>query len=170
MDYAEALLGELQAGRPPDRACARAAQVWPEAEVVATAARLDADVPAALRRLACLPGAEQLDRLGSAWALCAGSGAGLGVALEQVVATARREQVVMRLLQTELAAARATGRLVTALPVVVLTAAHGIGAQPLQFLLHTLVGNLCLGAGTGLLMGGLWWIERLGDPERASAR
>lgn len=167
IDFGEALVGELQAGQPVVDACARALRVWPEAAPVAAAARLDADVPQALRRLGERPGAAGMRRLAAAWSLCAGTGAGLAFALDQVVQTARGEQEVARQVQAELAAARATGRLVTLLPVVVLLAAQGIGAQPWHFLTGTASGLVCLAGGLALTLTGLWWIERIGASAQA---
>ncbi len=161
VDYCEELAGELRAGQPVTVAVARAARVWPETEPVAAAARLDASVPTALRRLARLPGATAMARLAGAWQLSAGTGAGLVVSVEQVLATARSEATTTRLVRAELASARATARLVTALPVVVLLAAEGVGARPWHFLLATWPGTACLATGVGLSLAGLGWIDRI---------
>jgi tight adherence protein B len=161
VDYAEALAGELRAGQPVLAALERAAPVWPDGSAVAAAARLGADVPAALRRLGADPGAAALRRLASAWQLCAATGAGLAFAVEQVVETARVEQRTAGMVQGELASARATARLVAALPLVVLVAAQGMGARSWQFLTATPAGVVCLGAGLGLALAGMWWIDRI---------
>lgn len=161
VDYCEALVGELRSGQPVTRAVERSADVWPEAEGVAAAARLDASVPRAMRRLAELPGAGAIRRLAGAWEISASTGSGLVLAVEQVLATVRAEEATARLVRAELASARATARLVTALPVVVLLAAQGIGAQPWRFLLDTPAGVACLGAGVVLNLVGLAWIDRI---------
>jgi tight adherence protein B len=160
-DYCEALLGELRAGQPVLEAVHRSVQAWPETEPVAAAARLGADVPAAYRRLGARPGAGGMVRLAAAWELCATTGSGLAFAVEQLLETARNENAVARLVQGELASARATARLVTALPLVVLVVAQGAGARPWHFLLDTYPGLVCLGAGTALAFTGLWWIDRI---------
>jgi tight adherence protein B len=160
-DYCEALLGELRAGQPVLAAVHRSVEVWPETEPVAAAARLGADVPAAYRRLGAQAGAGGLVRLAAAWELCAATGSGLAFAVEQLLDTARTENAVARLVQGELASARATARLVTALPGVVLVAAHGAGARPWQFLLDSYPGLACLATGTALTFTGLWWIDRI---------
>jgi tight adherence protein B len=160
-DYCEALLGELRAGQPVLEAVRRSVETWPETEPVAAAARLGADVPGAYRRLGARPGAGGLVRLAAAWELCATTGAGLAFAVEQLLETARAEHAVARLVQGELASARATARLVTALPVVVLVAAHGAGARPWSFLLDSYPGLACLCVGTALTFTGLWWIDRI---------
>jgi len=161
IDYCEALVGELRAGQPVLRAVERSVDVWPESEPVAAAAALGADVPESLRRLGRLPGAAGLLRLAGAWELCATTGSGLAFAAEQVLATARAEEATDRLAQGELASARATARLVTVLPVVVLVAAQGIGARPWAFLFSTRPGAVCLATGVALTLTGLWWIDRI---------
>lgn len=161
IDYCEALAGELRAGQATTRAVERSVTVWPAAEPVAAAARLDASVPGALRRLSALPGAAALRRLAGAWEVSASTGAGLVVAVEQVLATARSEEATARLVRAELASARATARLVCGLPVVVLLAAQGIGARPWHFLLDTTPGVGCLAAGVALSLAGLAWIDRI---------
>jgi tight adherence protein B len=161
VDYAEALAGELRAGQPVLTALDRALPAWPGSAAVATAAALGADVPAALRRLGEDPGGGALRRLAGAWELCAATGAGLAFATEQVVETARAEQRTASMVQGELASARATARLVAALPVVVLLAAQGMGARAWQFLTATPVGVGCLGTGLGLALAGMWWIDRI---------
>lgn len=161
VDYCEALVGELRAGQPVTRAVERSAEVWQEADAVSAAARLGASVPAAMRRLAALPGAGPVRRLAGAWEISASTGSGLVLAVEQVLTTVRAEEATARLVRAELASARATARLVTGLPVVVLLAAQGIGARPWHFLLDTPAGVACLGAGVALSLAGLAWIDRI---------
>ena len=161
IDFCEALVGELRAGQPTDHALRRAAEVWGDAGRVESAARLGASVPEAMRRLAQLPGAASVRRLAGAWEVSAGTGSGLVLAVEQVLGTARAEEATSRLVRAELASARATARLVTVLPLVVLVAAQGTGARPWQFLLGTPAGVACLGAGVALAFVGLGWIDRI---------
>ena len=161
VDFAEALCGELVAGRPVVAALERAAQSWPEAEPVARSARLGADVPEALRVLATSPGAEGVARLAAAWQLTASSGAGLAGAARRVLQTARARQATERLVVAEVASARATARLVGGLPVLVLLAAEGAGARPWSFLIGRPLGLTCLAAGLLLSWLGLVWIDRI---------
>ena len=161
IDYCEAMVGELRAGQPVTHAVERSAEVWQEAGVVSAAARLGASVPAAMRRLAALPGAGAVRRLAGAWEISASTGSGLVLAVEQVLTTVRAEEATARLVRAELASARATARLVTVLPVVVLLAAQGIGARPWHFLLDTPAGVACFGAGVALSLTGLAWIDRI---------
>ena len=161
VDYCEALVGELRAGQPVTRAVERSVEVWPDAAAVAAAASLGASVPGAMRRLAELPGCSAVRRLAGAWEISESTGAGLVLAVEQVLASVRAEEATARLVRAELASARATARLVTALPVVVLLAAQGIGARPWHFLLDTVAGVTCLGAGVLLSLAGLGWIDHI---------
>ena len=161
VDFCEALVGELRAGQPVLVALARSAPVWPEVAPLVTAARLDADLPAAFRRLSRSPGAESLAHLAAAWQLCAMTGGGLTSAAALVLETARAEAAALRQVEGEVASARATARLVAALPVIVLSAGQGLGARPWAFLLGHPAGVVCLGSGLALVLGGLAWIDRI---------
>lgn len=161
VEVGEAMVGELRAGQPPTRALARAADVWPELAPVVAASRLGADLPSAMRQAAGRPGAESLADLAAAWQVAERSGAGLSVALGQVVASARGRQLADALVAGELASARATARLVAALPVGTLAMSAGIGGDPWSFLLDSPVGVALLGAGVGLIFVGLAWIDRI---------
>jgi tight adherence protein B len=142
--------------------------VWSEFGAVAGAARLGADVPAALRRLAEQPGADELRQVAAAWQVSERSGATLAATLTQVVESARARQSTAALVRSELASAQATARLVAALPVATLAMSSGIGADPWDFLLHRPAGVACLAAGLALVLGGLAWIDRIAARVTAS--
>ena len=161
VEVCEVLAAELRAGQPPVSAVEHCAELWARFEPVATAARLNADVPTALRRLAVTPGAEGLREVAAAWAVSQGAGAGLSLALGQVAASARESQNTGRLVAAELSSAQATARLVAALPLVTLVMGSGIGGDPWRFLLRTPAGLGCLALGLGLAFAGLAWIERI---------
>ena len=161
VDACEALVGELRAGQPLAPALAGAATVWPDLRPVAVRARLGGDVPEALRELAARPGADVLRRAAGAWQLCAASGSGLVHALDLVLETVRADQEARRQVRTELAATRATARMVSCLPLLLLVGAQGAGARPWHVLLATTAGQVCLLAGVGLVGAGLLWIERI---------
>ncbi len=161
LDACEALVGELRAGRPLAPAVDGAARVWPDLAPVAVRARLGGDVPDAFRQLAHRPGADVLRRVAGAWELCATSGSGLVHALELVLETVRADQEAHRQVRTELAATRATARMVSGLPLLLLVGAQGAGARPWHVLLATLPGQVCLLTGTSLVGLGLLWIERI---------
>lgn len=161
VELGEVLVGELRAGQPVLRALESGQEVWPAFTAVAGAARLGADVPAALRRLAGEPGAEELRQLAAAWQVSERSGATLAATLAQVVESARARQSTVALVRSELASAQATARLVAALPVATLAMSSGIGADPWDFLLHEPAGVACLAVGLALVLAGLAWIDRI---------
>jgi tight adherence protein B len=168
LEVCDLLAAELAAGRPPGTALVAAAERWPPLVGAVEAVRLGADVPDALRRLAEQhPGAADLRWVAGAWQVAQRSGHGLASALERTAEGLRVRRRTRRLVDSELASARATARLVACLPLAVLVMGAGAGSDPWTFLLATPVGWVCLAAGLGLIALGLWWIERLA--ERATA-
>ncbi len=161
VEVCEALVGELRAGQPLVSSLAHCQEVWPDLAPVVAAARLDADVPAALRRLARRPGAEGLAEIASAWQVSRRSGSGLAGVLGQVAVTARARQGTQALVAGELASAQATARLVALLPLATLSMAAGVGGDPWHFLLGTPPGLACLALGAACAFGGLLWIDRI---------
>lgn len=159
LEVCEALAAELRAGQPPLRALRHCVEVWPELEPVAAAAELGSDVPAALRRLAELPGCSTLQDLASAWQVSQSSGSTLALAVSRAADSARARRATQRLVVSELASAQATARLVGLLPVLVLAMGSGLGGDPWGFLLATPAGLTCLGSGLLLAYAGLAWIE-----------
>ena len=168
LEVCDLLAAELAAGRPPGAALGAASERWPPLVAVVEAARLGADVPDALRRLAeDHRGAADLRWVAGAWQVAERSGHGLAVALERTADGLRARRRTRRLVDSELASARATARLVACLPLAVLLMGSGAGSDPWSFLVRTPVGWACLASGLTLVALGLWWIERLAD--RASA-
>lgn len=161
VEVTESLAGELAAGQPPLTALSNSVETWPPLRDVVRAARLGADVPAALRRVADLPGAEGLHDLAAAWHVAEGTGSGLARALSRVAEAARERESADRIVAAELASARATARLVAALPLLVLVLGSGLGGDSWAFLLESPVGLVCLAAGLFLMLAGLSWIERI---------
>lgn len=160
LEICEALAAELRSGQPPSRAVAHCADLWPEFAPVSGAAQLGADVPAGLRAVAAVPGAEGLSAVAAAWQVSQASGATLSTALTQVADTARQAQDTQRIVASELASAQATARLVALLPAATLIMGAGIG-DPWGFLLESPWGLACLAAGLLLTLLGLTWIEHL---------
>lgn len=164
LEVCDLLAAELAAGRPPGTALAAASERWAPLVAVVEAARLGSDVPEALRRLASeRRGAADLRWVAGAWQVAQHSGHGLSAALERTSRSLRARRRTRRLVDSELAAARATARLVACLPLAVLLMGSGAGSDPWTFLLATPVGWICLSLGLGLIGLGLWWIERLAD-------
>ena len=168
LEVCDLLAAELAAGQPPGTALVVAGERWPPLRPAVEAHHLGADVPQALRELATRrPGAADLRWVAGAWQVAHHSGHGLAGALERTAAGLRARRRTRRLVDSELASARATARLVACLPLAVLLMGSGAGSDPWGFLLGTPVGMACLLAGLGLLALGLAWIERLAD--RAAA-
>jgi tight adherence protein B len=159
----EGMAADLAAGQPPLAALRRAAAAWPELGPVATAGELDADVPQALRALADLPGAGQLRSVAAAWQVAHRTGAGLAGALARTAETLRDDRRTLRMVSTELAAARATARMMAALPALVLLFGVGLGGDPVGFLLHSPAGLGCLVSGLLLTYAGTAWLHRIAD-------
>ncbi len=159
----ESVSADLHAGRPPIAALTAAADEWSELRGVADAARLGADVPAALRSLSERPGAEQLVLVAAAWVVAHRSGAGLAAAVDLAARAIREDRAAARVVSTELASAHATARLLAVLPVGVLLIGRGSGGDPFGFLLSTTPGLFCLAMGLGLAWAGLFWMQRIAD-------
>lgn len=155
------LAGDLRAGEPPLRALDRAAVEWPEVAPVATAARIGADVPASLRALARLVGAEQLTVVAAAWQVAERSGSGLADAVDQAARSITERRTTRRLVRGDLASAHATARMMAALPFVMLLLGGGLGTDPVGFLTDTPVGLACLGTGLALSYLGVRWLDRI---------
>jgi tight adherence protein B len=159
----DSLVADLRAGQPPVTALAAAAEDWTELAPVASAARLGAGVPAALRVLATRPGGAQLRVLAAAWEVGHRTGAGLAGALAMAADQLRADRATARVVATEMAAAQATARLLALLPVAVLVLGKSLGGDPFGFLLDSPPGLACLCAGLSLEYAGLLWLARIAD-------
>jgi len=161
LECCDLLAAELAAGQPAEAALDQAAEAWPTIGPVAQCQAYGGDVPAALRRAALEPGAEGMALVAAAWHVSHRTGHGLADALSRVAQALRDARATDRVVRGELASARATARLMAALPLVALAIGAGSGGDPLAFLLGTPIGLACLAGGLGLGLAGLAWIERL---------
>lgn len=161
VEMCDGVQAELAAGQTPAVALERAAEEWTLLLPVIRTTSSGGDVPRALRALATTPGAGDLRVVAAAWQVAHRTGHGLGDALSRVAQELRGAEQTRRVVGGELASARATARLVAALPLVALLMGSGAGADPWAFLLGEPLGLGCLAGGVGCGIAGLAWIEAL---------
>jgi tight adherence protein B len=159
---------ELRVGSHPATALDGVRQDGPWAEEVlgpaAAAARLGDDVPAALRRAAAKgsgSSAADLERVAAAWALADRHGAPLALLLDGALSDIRWRVAFGARVRAQLAGPRATAAVLTALPALGLGLGHLMGADPLGVLRDGLLGQALLLVGTGFVVVGLLWTERI---------
>ncbi|WP_371497977.1 type II secretion system F family protein [Kitasatospora sp. NBC_00374] len=126
-----------------------------------TAARYGADVPAALRLAAELPGGRGAAAVAACWQVTTASGTSLAAGLDQVADALRAERALAEEIAGELAGPRTTAVMLAALPLVGTLLGLALGAQPVRILLHTPAGLGCLLGGVLLEAAGLWWTSRI---------
>lgn len=164
LGFVEALVAELSAGQPPPAAVRAAALRFsgdPVLRMVARHVELGGDPVRAVGAAAERPGAEGLWGVAVCLRVSARSGSGLAEALRPVAAALRDEQDLAREVSGQLAAPRATARLLASLPLVVWLLGAGLGASPLHVVLGTPYGWICLVVGGALELAGLRWVDRM---------
>ncbi|MGN6160372.1 MAG: type II secretion system F family protein, partial [Marmoricola sp.] len=154
------LADDLRIGRTPVEAIVAAGARWPSLRPVVIAAQLHHDVPQALHEVARLPGADGLRDVAIAWQVSARAGSGLAESLERVVRLLAARERRARLVDAEMAAARATAMVVCCLPILVLAMGSGLGTHPWSFFL-TGLGTGALFLSTTLMLAGWAWLDRL---------
>ena len=158
-----ALAGRVSVGEIPAVALEHVAS---DVEVLAQARRAQAvggSVPDALMATSRQPGMAGLVPLAHAWHLAATTGAPLAPAARSVAEGTARRARLEATLDSELAAARASGRIMGLLPLVGLLMGRVIGARPTVFLTTTWLGRGCLVGATLLACLGVLWSESLAD-------
>ena len=163
------MAAELRAGILPQRVLVGLAGEFDFLAPAARAADLGGNVPAALRAAADDTGAELLTELAGAWLVAERAGAPLADVLDRLEETAREDLEMEREVESGLAPARATGRLMAVLPVFGLALGSGMGGDPLAILTGTFAGVLCLAAGCALACAGVAWVERIAVSAEAEA-
>lgn len=157
------LAGQLRVGQIPAKALQVVAS---EVDLFRTAwvcQQVGGEVPAALAEISRRPGAEEMAELARAWQLCEVTGASLSPAVQRVNAAQRVTASMRRTVNAELAAAKATGRLLACLPVFGIGFGFIAGGNPLTFLTQTIPGQICLCLAVTLACAGLVWTEKLSD-------
>jgi tight adherence protein B len=158
------LAAELRAGRSPTEALDAVAGSAPESVAApllaaARAARLGADPAAALAEHA--GGVPAMERLAACWRVARRTGAGLADVADALAADLRAAHRRRGQMAVEVAAARASAKLLAGLPLVGIALGASLGARPLHFLLHTPLGAAVLGVGLLFESAGLLWTDRL---------
>ncbi|GJF28353.1 hypothetical protein KNE206_10530 [Kitasatospora sp. NE20-6] len=169
IDLCTGLVGELRSGATPEQAlhvvmsreAAFRGDLGAEASARLAAAPYGANVPAALRLIAELPGGRGAAALAACWQVGSDSGTGLAHGLDRLADALRAERALAEEIAGELAGCRATTALLAVLPVLALLLGAALGAHPLTTLLHTPVGLGCLAAGVLLEAAGLAWTSRI---------
>lgn len=155
------LAAQVRVGRIPSEALHIAAEDCPVLAESDRVDRLGGDVTLTWRTASRRPGHQGLMDLARAWQLSTQSGAPLAGALEQVAVTLTADEEVRAVVAGELAAPRATGKIMAVLPFCGLGLGFLIGGDPVNFLLAGPYGWACLLAGVTLAGAGVLWIDRL---------
>lgn len=166
----QVLASQLRIGQLPTQALAAAADDCPPLVEAVAAQRIGADVAAALRTTGARPGCGGLLNLAAAWQLAERSGAPLAQAAHDVARHLDEVASLRRSVASELAPARATGKLLAFLPVIGIALGFMVGGSPDTFLLRTTIGRWCLAAGTCLACVGVLWTEMLAARVEARMR
>ncbi|MFB6889731.1 type II secretion system F family protein [Kitasatospora sp. NPDC056327] len=172
MELCAGLAGELRVGATPEQALhlvtARIAadsvtlgRLGAEPVARLAAGRYGADVPAAFRLLAELPGGSGAAAVAACWRTSSAGGAGLAAGLDGVAEALRTERALAEEIAAELAAPRTTVAVLAALPPAGLLLGTALGARPLEVLLHTPAGLGFLTVGAVLEGLGLVWTARI---------
>ncbi|MFC7623244.1 type II secretion system F family protein [Microlunatus sp. GCM10028923] len=160
-DACRALANEVRVGKIPADALASAAVDHPVLADADRADRLGADVADLWRRQSRLPGHAGLLHLARGWEVCRATGAPLSVVLDQIADSLGADQTVRLMVAGELAAPRASGKIMAVLPLLGIGLGYLIGGDPLAFLWREPVGWACLVGGTLLAAAGILWVDAL---------
>jgi tight adherence protein B len=153
----------LRSGHPPARALRLVAENAPCFAEPAAHFRVGGDLTEALQRVGARPGYEGLRGLAGTWRIAERTGASMTLFLDDLATHLSDERELRRSVDTELAAARMTGRLLGFLPLVGLALGYAIGGDPVAFLVSSVAGLWCLACGVGLAVAGVVWSEKLAD-------
>ncbi len=162
-DACRLLAGLLRLGHVPPAALRVAAGECPVLAEVVAVQQVGGEVAPVLRRLGARPGCSGLAELGSAWEVAERTGASLGATLDALAERLAATGAVNDVVSAELAAPRATGRLLAVLPVAGLLLGYGMGGDPVAFLTGSAAGQVSLSLGVVLACAGVLWTERIAD-------
>lgn len=157
----EVLAAHLRVGQVATEALVVAATDCPVLVEARQVQAVGGDVTTVWRRQAGQPGHLGLLELARAWQVSIDTGAPLSAALEQVAASLAAEQSLRTVVAGELAAPRATSKVMAALPACGIGMGYLLGGDPIDWLLGGPAGWACLILGVGLACSGVMWIELL---------
>jgi tight adherence protein B len=155
------LASYLRVGQVPSAALAIAAadcEVLREGHQTRT---LGGDVVQVWRLQARRQGHSGLLELARAWQISTETGAPMSCTLDQVATSLAADQALTQVVNSELAAARATGKVMAILPGCGLGIGYLLGGDPARWLLAGPAGWACLLGGVALACAGVLWIEAL---------
>ncbi|MGB7964257.1 MAG: type II secretion system F family protein [Propionicimonas sp.] len=157
------LAGLLRAGLVPASALSTAAVDAPLLAAAAAVQVLGGSVPHTLRVLSATPGHSGLGELANGWGVAVRTGASLTVTLDGLAERLAATAEIRHTVDAELAAPRATGRLLGVLPVAGVVLGFAVGGDPVAYLTGSVTGQACLVVGAALACAGLVWTELLAD-------
>ncbi len=158
---------QLRIGQVPTVALRQSAADCPVFVPVVAAVEVGADIGQAFREIGRQPGYQGANQLAMAWEMCAQSGAPISRVVDRIAESLRGEELCQKAILTELAAAKATSKLMAVLPVLGVILGFAAGGNPVTFLTQTLIGQICLILAISLSMSGLLWGARLANPKGA---
>lgn len=158
-----AVADELRVGRLPADALLAVAAVTdgcPVGNAVVAARTGQPVAPALFRDAAAHPGADGLRLVAACWQVAEQHGAGLAVAVDRVADALRAEELARHRVVVELAAPKATAKLLAGLPALGLLLGTVMGANPIRVLVAGWGWGL-FAAGIALDLAGLAWVGRI---------
>ncbi len=161
----------LRSGQLPSPALAQAAEDFAVLRPAAAAAELGADVGGRLAETALQPGCGGLRPVASAWRLSERTGAPMAEVLGRVAERVREQRRLDGVVAAELAATRASGRIMAVLPAAAVLLGAATGVDNVGVLVGAPVGQFLVLGSVILAVAGVVWVERLADStERGRAR
>jgi tight adherence protein B len=163
------LASYLRVGQVPSAALAIAAADCAVLRQGHHARSLGGEVGQVWRQQARQPGHSGLLELARAWQVSTETGAPMSSTLDQVAASLAADQALTLVVNSELSAARATGKVMAVLPGCGIGVGYLLGGDPARWLLAGPAGWACLLAGVVLACAGVLWIEALARHASAEA-
>ena len=166
----QVLAGQLRVGRVPVDALAVAAEDCPILQRSHRLHQLGDELPRIWWQESVLPGRSGLATLARAWQVSEGTGAAMQRLLQLVAVELAREHRIAGTVESELAGARASARLLSVLPLVGLVLGFVLGGDPVAFIVGQRLGQVCLVVAAALVCAGLLWVERISQDRATSGR